>query len=227
MYSPRVPSSPGKPLIYSHSFLLQKYRRPVRCRFRVAGEEMLTRGQDERVSGDRGVMNKFFVTQLRSVRHVWRPPLSPFPPHREGESGDNASNPYAAPTFTPTRDPCPHRRSKTTTRLRERRQRCLLSPSCRWGSYLFIGFIFALTAIIVGFIGRSKAKRLGQPTGQVHRRIILGFVGIVVNIIAAAVIISPGIFSGSGTFRQALRRRTLRLRRTRTMPRTEHMTVDR
>lgn len=120
--------------------------------------------------------------------------LPPFPPHREGESGDNASNPYAAPNFhtSPGSMPAPPQQNYYPPAGEKTAMPTVALVAGVLG--LFIGFIFALTAIIVGFIGRSKAKRLGQPTGQATAGIILGFVGIVVNIIAAAVLISLGIF---------------------------------
>lgn len=48
---------------------------------------------------------------------------------------------------------------------------------------IFTGPLFALAAIIIGVIGRKKAKELGQGTGMATAGIVLGIIAIVLLIL--------------------------------------------
>lgn len=56
---------------------------------------------------------------------------------------------------------------------------------------LFTGPLFALAAIIVGIIGRKKAKELGQGTGMAIAGIVLGVIAILLLVLF--IVLNPGL----------------------------------
>lgn len=60
-------------------------------------------------------------------------------------------------------------------------------------SIIFPGFLLGIAAVIVGFIGRKKAKEFGQSTGTATGGIVTGFVGIALSIVTVIAIILGGL----------------------------------
>lgn len=62
----------------------------------------------------------------------------------------------------------------------------------------FTGILVSVAALVVGVIGRKKAKKFNQPTGMATAGIILGVIGTIWNIVLLVLVLSLGLLVNVG-----------------------------